>query len=392
MAELGSYSLILALALGVYAFVAGIVALARKGDAYDRLGETARRAGIAVFGAVALAAVVLVTATFQNDFSISYILHHSNRDLPIPYKFAVLWSGQEGSLLFWALAALHLWTGAQTAAQSRHATGGVRVGGDFRRPGLLLIAGELRGESVCDDDWQSSARWKWTESAAAVSGDGDPSSDALSRLCGIHGPVCVRAGGADHEVSGREVDSHHAALDDGDLGIPHRRHFPGRTLGLLGAGLGRVLGMGSGGERVADAMADGHGVPAFGDDAGKTRHAEGMERVADLLHVHAGDLRHVPDAIGRGQFGARVRAIVDWHLVREFPGADDGGLPVLVPEEPRTPAQRESAGVARLARVEFPVQQPASAGCVFHGAVGNAVSGAVGVGAGNQSYGWPAVL
>ena len=103
MAELGSYSLILALALGVYAFVAGIVALARKGDAYDRLGETARRAGIAVFGAVALAAVVLVTATFQNDFSISYILHHSNRDLPIPYKFAVLWSGQEGSLLFWAL-------------------------------------------------------------------------------------------------------------------------------------------------------------------------------------------------------------------------------------------------------------------------------------------------
>ncbi len=103
MAELGSYSLILALALGAYAFVAGIVALARKGNAYDRLGETARRAGIAVFGAVALAAVVLVTAAFQNDFSISYILHHSNRDLPIPYKFAVLWSGQEGSLLFWTL-------------------------------------------------------------------------------------------------------------------------------------------------------------------------------------------------------------------------------------------------------------------------------------------------
>jgi len=28
---------------------------------------------------------------------------HSNRDLPGPYKFAVLWSGQEGSLLFWSL-------------------------------------------------------------------------------------------------------------------------------------------------------------------------------------------------------------------------------------------------------------------------------------------------
>jgi cytochrome c-type biogenesis protein CcmF len=64
---------------------------------------TARRAGIASFGAVLLAAVVLVTAAFQNDFSIAYIYQHSNRDLPAPYKFATLWSGQEGSLLFWSL-------------------------------------------------------------------------------------------------------------------------------------------------------------------------------------------------------------------------------------------------------------------------------------------------
>ncbi len=41
-------------------------------------------------------------AAIGNDFSVAYILHHSNRDLPIAYKFAALWSGQEGSLLFWA--------------------------------------------------------------------------------------------------------------------------------------------------------------------------------------------------------------------------------------------------------------------------------------------------
>src|SRR5205807_8435251 len=46
---------------------------------------------------------VLVLAAFRDDFSIAYIFHHSNRDLPGPYKFAVLWSGQEGSLLFWSL-------------------------------------------------------------------------------------------------------------------------------------------------------------------------------------------------------------------------------------------------------------------------------------------------
>ena len=103
MPLLGSFSLVLALALGAYCFVAGAIALFGHGPGYERLGETARRAGIGVWAAVMIAAAVLVVATFQNDFSIAYILHHSNRDLGAPYKFAALWSGQEGSLLFWSL-------------------------------------------------------------------------------------------------------------------------------------------------------------------------------------------------------------------------------------------------------------------------------------------------
>ena len=103
MAQIGSFVLVLALAFAGYSFLGGLVALIRKQPGSERLGETARRAGIAAFGAVFLAAAILVIAAFQNDFSISYILHHSNRDLPAPYKFATLWSGQEGSLLFWSL-------------------------------------------------------------------------------------------------------------------------------------------------------------------------------------------------------------------------------------------------------------------------------------------------
>ena len=95
MALLGSFSLLLALALCGYCFVAGIVAAARKHDpTSERLAETARRAGIAAWGAVTAAGVALVIAAFRNDFTLAYILHHSNRDLPAPYKFAVLWSGQ----------------------------------------------------------------------------------------------------------------------------------------------------------------------------------------------------------------------------------------------------------------------------------------------------------
>jgi cytochrome c-type biogenesis protein CcmF len=103
MPVIGSFALQLALALTAYSFLAGILALAREGPGSARLSETARRAGIASFAIVFLAAVVLVTAAFQDNFSIAYIFHHSNRDLPAPYKFAVLWSGQEGSLLFWSL-------------------------------------------------------------------------------------------------------------------------------------------------------------------------------------------------------------------------------------------------------------------------------------------------
>jgi cytochrome c-type biogenesis protein CcmF len=102
MALVGSFSLLLALALSGYALLAGALGLARRDAAGERLVESARRAGIAVWVAVSVAAAALVVAVFANDFSIAYIQQHSNRALPAAYKFAALWSGQEGSLVLWA--------------------------------------------------------------------------------------------------------------------------------------------------------------------------------------------------------------------------------------------------------------------------------------------------
>ena len=59
---------------------------------------------------------------------------------------------------------------------------------------------------------------------------------------------------ADHQAAGRRVDPHHAPLDAGDVDVPDHRHSAGRGLGVRGAGLGRLLGLGSGGERVAAAV------------------------------------------------------------------------------------------------------------------------------------------
>jgi cytochrome c-type biogenesis protein CcmF len=113
MPEFGSFCLLLGLILTIYNFAVGGIALwggspsglriTRRPEAvWNRLGETARRAGIASFVALSCAAFALVWAAFTNDFSVEYIRAHSNIALNPAYKFAALWSGQEGSLLLWA--------------------------------------------------------------------------------------------------------------------------------------------------------------------------------------------------------------------------------------------------------------------------------------------------
>ncbi len=108
MAILGSFALLLSLALAAYNLVAGVIAQrqlstgSRTRIAPERLAETARLAGLASFAAVSLAVFALLWAIFTNDFSLAYVMRESNRALPGAYKFAALWSGQEGSLLLWA--------------------------------------------------------------------------------------------------------------------------------------------------------------------------------------------------------------------------------------------------------------------------------------------------
>ncbi len=108
MAAFGSFALLIALALATYNLLAGGLALrliaTKQPTAVspERLADTARRAGIAGFAAITAAAFALVWSVFANDFSITYIMEHSNRALPAAYKFSALWSGQEGSLVLWA--------------------------------------------------------------------------------------------------------------------------------------------------------------------------------------------------------------------------------------------------------------------------------------------------
>ena len=100
MPELGRAALVVAFGLLLYAAVAGAVAAVRG---RRRLLESARNALFAAFGAVAVAAIVLLAALANNDFSLTYVADHTSVELPLGYTLAAFWSGQEGSLLLWLL-------------------------------------------------------------------------------------------------------------------------------------------------------------------------------------------------------------------------------------------------------------------------------------------------
>src|SRR6201987_417520 len=95
----GSFALLLAFVCAVHAFVGGIAAIITR---HPLLIKSARQAGIAVCGLIFTATLSLVYLFFTDNYSVAYVVSHSNRDLSTFFKVAALWSGQEGSLLFWS--------------------------------------------------------------------------------------------------------------------------------------------------------------------------------------------------------------------------------------------------------------------------------------------------
>jgi cytochrome c-type biogenesis protein CcmF len=99
MDALGSYSLLLAFAFCIYAILAALIGQWKQ---KPLLQHSAERAVIAVTGLVVIGTFCLAVLLLRDDFRVAYIASHSNRALPIYFKFAALWSGQEGSLLWWS--------------------------------------------------------------------------------------------------------------------------------------------------------------------------------------------------------------------------------------------------------------------------------------------------
>jgi hypothetical protein len=210
------------------------------------------------FTFLAIAFACLVQAFLTSDFSVLYVAQNSNTLLPDIYKVSAVWGGHEGSLLLWVLF-MAIW-GAAVAALSKQSAAGRDRARDFgpghdrgRLPAVHAADVQSLRAPVPDP-----ARGPRPQPAAAGLWSGHPPADALHGLRRLLGRLRLRHRRADRRSARRRLGALVAALDHGRLGVPDHRHRARLLVGLLRTRLGRLVVLGPGRERVADALAGGH--------------------------------------------------------------------------------------------------------------------------------------
>jgi cytochrome c-type biogenesis protein CcmF len=117
MTTLGQISLWLALLVAGWGAVTGVLG-AKRGR--PELTHSARRATYALLGLLTVAAASLIVALVRHDFNVAYVAEKTSRNLPTVYTIAAFYSGQEGSLLFWAFVLSIFAAGAQWLTPRRY--------------------------------------------------------------------------------------------------------------------------------------------------------------------------------------------------------------------------------------------------------------------------------
>ena len=104
--ELGNFALCVSLAVAIMLSLFPLIGTYRHDE---RMINTAKPLSYALFISSVLSFGILIYLLIVNDFSVDYVLHNSNRHLPIFYRIAAAWGAHEGSLLLW-VTLLSCWT------------------------------------------------------------------------------------------------------------------------------------------------------------------------------------------------------------------------------------------------------------------------------------------
>jgi cytochrome c-type biogenesis protein CcmF len=98
--EIGHFSLILAL---LVALPMGVLSIAGGQRGRADWMALARPGAQAMWLLTGFSFLCLIYSFYTNDFSVLYVVQHSNTQLPDIYRIAAVWGGHEGSLLLWLL-------------------------------------------------------------------------------------------------------------------------------------------------------------------------------------------------------------------------------------------------------------------------------------------------
>src|ERR1035438_511662 len=171
MENVASLAVLLAFCAAIYALVASMVGRVKRKPFLIVSGE---RAVYSVWALISIGSSILVYGLITGDFRFAYVAQHSNRAMPLLYKFAAWWGGQEGSLLFWSCWRLLglAWAGNDkdaTQKASRELLAAQRADGGWSdigpmestayATGRALVALPTAGLSVSDAAYQRGVRY-----------------------------------------------------------------------------------------------------------------------------------------------------------------------------------------------------------------------------------------
>ena len=100
LADLGSGALLAGLVMASFSALLSFWAGRQENAVMVQVG---RRAYYAAAAMVLAAAVVLEVALLTHDFTLAYVVEHTDLSTPTPLVAAAFYGGQEGSLLYWTM-------------------------------------------------------------------------------------------------------------------------------------------------------------------------------------------------------------------------------------------------------------------------------------------------
>ncbi len=395
----GSFTLLLAFACAVYAFVGGIGAIITR---HPLLVKSTRQAGIATCVLIFIGTFSLEYLLFSDNFSQAYVVSHSNRDLSTFYKFAALWSGQEGSLLFWSfLLAVYV---ISVLIAYRHKNGELMpyVG--------VILAGVQIFFLTLNNFVESPFKILAAANANGVlepfvRQDGNGLTGLLQYPEMVIHPPNLYAGYTGFTIPFAFALAALLARYPGEKWIHLTRKWTMiawcfQSVGILLGAHWAYAVLGWGGYWGWDPVENASLLPWLTGTAFlhsvMMQEKRGMMKVWNVWLVFSTFLMcilgHFPHAQRRGEFGARVRKLADRAVVCRLHGIDAGGVFRRVREESRLLEERESARLLDFARVQLPVQQFAVPGGVHRGSLRHAFPRLYGVVHAVTHQRWRAVL